>query len=259
MNYLTKIIKLSLFLIFTLSIMTSNLQASKKPTLIFYCGISMVKPMLVISKIIEDKYNCNIKILQGGSKDLYNSLKFSQKGDLYLPGSESYRIDNLKDGYLIDSAYIGFNQAALFVRNGNPKNIKNLDSLLDEDIATILCNPKSGSIGKMTKKLLFKYKGEEFFEDAYDAATEIGTDSRNINRSLIDKQADLAINWRATGSWSENKPYIEVISIDEKYAPKKKLVINLLSFSSHPKIAKALIKFTASKDGQKIMKKFGFR
>ena len=48
----------------------TNLSASLKPTLLFYCGITMVKPMLEISKIIEKKQNCKIKIIQGGSKDL---------------------------------------------------------------------------------------------------------------------------------------------------------------------------------------------
>ena len=233
--------------------------ASSKPTLLFYCGITMVKPMSEISKFIEKKDNCKIKIIQGGSKDLYESLAYAKKGDLYLPGSDSYRRNYLKDGFLKDAQYIGYNQAAIFVRKNNPKNIKSLDSLVDEDIATILCNPKSGSAGKMTKEILLKYKGEEFFEDAYDATTIIGTDSRNLNKALIDKQVDMSINWRATGFWKENSPYITIVDIPEKYAPKKKLVLNLLSFSKHPKIVQDFMAFSRSQDGQKIMKKYGFR
>lgn len=250
----SKFIKLLLML----SIFNTFSQAKEKPTLLFYCGITMVKPIKEISKIIEKQYNCNIKISQGGSKDLYDSLKLSKKGDLYLPGSDSYRKKNLKDGLLLDSVYIGYNKAAIFVQKGNPKNIKNLKSLVDEDVATILCNPKSGSIGKISKKILLKFGGEEFFDDAFDAALEIGTDSRNINKAIMNKSADMAINWRATGLWPKNSRFIDVVEIDEKYAPKKKLVINLLSFSKHPKIAKALMKFAASKKGQAIMKKYGF-
>ena len=212
-----------------------------------------------MSKVIENKYNCKIKIIQGGSKDLYDSLNYAKKGDLYLPGSDSYIIKYKKDGYLLNYEYIGFNQAVLFVRKGNPKNIKNLDSLLDEKIATTLCNPKSGSIGKMTKRILLNYKGEDFFDDAYDTALEIGTDSRNINKSIIDKRTDLAINWRATAFWKENKPFIDIIPIDEKLAPKKKLAISILSFSKNKRIAKAFIEYSASKDGQAIMKKYGFK
>ncbi len=233
--------------------------AKSKPTLLFYCGITMVKPMSEIAKIIEKKYDCTIKIIQGGSKDLYQSLALSKKGDLYLPGSDSYRKNNLKDGYLLDGEYIGYNQAAIFVRKNNPKAVKNLDSLVDENIATILCNPKSGSIGRMTKKLLIKYKGEPFFEEAYDYAIQIGTDSRNLNKALIDKKVDMTVNWRATAFWPENKEYIEIIELDESIAPKKSLVLNLLSFSKYPRIAKSYMDYASSKEGQIIMQKYGFR
>ena len=249
------------FIATTLASLTisASLFASAKPTLLFYCGITMVKPMTEISKIIEKKDNCKIEIVQGGSKDLYESLAYAKKGDIYLPGSDSYRKKHLKEGYLLDAQYVGYNQAAIFVQKGNPKNIKSLDSLVDDNIATILCNPNSGSIGKMTKKILLKYKGEEFFEDAYDAAVTIGADSRNLNKALIDKQVDMAVNWRASGFWKENSPYITVIDIPEKYAPKKKLVLNLLSFSHHKQIVKDFMKFAASKEGSAIMKKYGFK
>ncbi|MBD3840612.1 MAG: substrate-binding domain-containing protein [Campylobacterales bacterium] len=236
-----------------------NSLAQEKPQILFYCGITMVKPMKEMAKIIEDKYNCEVVISQGGSKDLYDSLKLSKKGDLYLPGSDSYRKKYLKDGFLLDAVYIGYNKAAIFVQKGNPKNIKNLDSLLDENIATILCNPKSGSIGKMTETLLKTYKGQEFLDNAYDYAAQIGTDSRNLNKAIADKTADMAINWRATGFFPENKEYITVIEIDEAYAPKKNLVINLLSFSQNKEIAKAFMDFAASPEGAQIMKKYGFR
>ena len=248
-----KVISLLIVTFTTLSI------ASSKPVLLFYCGITMVKPMVEMAKIIEKKHNCVIKIIQGGSKDLYESLSYSKKGDLYLPGSTSYIKSNLKDGYLLENKYIGFNKAAIFVQKGNPKNIKNLDSIIDENINTILCNPKSGSIGRMTKKIFFKYKGEEYFEEAYDLAVKIGTDSRNLNIALRDKKVDLTINWRATAFWAENSKYIDIIEIDEKYAPRKKLMINLLSFSKYPTIAKDYMNLAASREGEKIMKKYGFR
>jgi molybdate transport system substrate-binding protein len=241
------------------NIFLSSLLAKQKPVLLFYCGITMVKPMVEISKIIEKKYNCEIKIIQGGSEDLYQSLSYSKKGDLYLPGSDSYRIKHLKDGYFLDNKYIGFNQAAIFVQKGNPKHLKGLDDLVNEDISSILCNPKSGSIGKMTKKILYAYKGEEFFEDAYDITLEIGTDSRNINKAIISKRVDIAINWRATKFWKENNKDIDLIPIDKKYAPKKKLVLNILSFSKLKVIEQSLLKLACSSECITIMKKYGFR
>jgi len=241
-----------------LSLFTSSVFAAQKTELLFYCGITMVKPMKEISKIIEDKYNCKISFRQGGSQDLYDELKLSKKGDMYLPGSDSYRKKNLKDGFLKDKQYIGFNKAAIFVRKTNPKHIINLDSLVDSNISTMIADPNSGSIGKMTKKILVKYKGEEFYNDVFDLTIEVGTDSRNINKALIDKKIDMSINWRATGYFKENKDYIDVIDIDEKYSPKKKLVLNMLSFSKHKDIVRNFMKFASSREGRDIMRKDGF-
>lgn len=247
-----------LFVLLIFISITNSYAKQKKPTLLFYCGITMVKPITKMAKIIEDRFNCKIKISQGGSQDLYDSLKLSKKGDLYLPGSEAYIHANKKDGYLHDKVYIGHNQAAIFVHKGNPLKIQGIEDLTNENIGSILCNPNSGSIGKMTKKLLLNYKGEEFLEEAYDNTVEIGTDSRNLNNALINKRADITINWKATSAWSYNSKYIDVISIDEKYAPKKNLYINLLSFSKNKKIAREFMKFASSKEGQDIMKQYGF-
>jgi len=247
-----------LFTLLAMATLSTATFAQNKPTLIFYCGITMVKPMMEISKIIEKKHNCTIKIIQGGSKDLYDALALSKKGDLYLPGSDSYRKKHLKEGLLLDGEYIGFNKAAIFVQKGNPKNIKNLTSLIDENIATIICDPKSGSIGKMSKKVITKFKDAAFYNDVFDAAVEVGTDSRNLNKAIIDRRVDMTVNWRATGFWGENRIKIDVIDIDDKISPKKKLVLNLLSFSKNKKIAKDLMKFSSSKQGQEIMKRYGF-
>lgn len=244
--------------ILSIFVLLSTLNAKEKPTLIFYCGITMVKPIKEMAKIIEKKHNCKIKISQGGSKDLYDSLKYSKVGDLYLPGSKSYRDNNLKDGFLKDAVSIGYNQAAIFIKKNNPKKIKSLEDFLNPKLSSILCNPTSGSIGKMSKKIFLDYKGKKFFEEAYDNAIEIGTDSRNLNKAMLEKRADLTINWKATAHWPENEKHIDIIEIDEKHAPKKQLVISLLSFSKNKKIAKSFMDFASSKEGKEIMKKHGF-
>ena len=242
----------------TLLLSSSLMANSSKPTLIFYCGITMVKPIKEMAKIIEDKYNCIIKISQGGSKDLYDSLKYSKIGDLYLPGSSSYRTNNLKDGLLLDVVEIGYNKAAIFVKKSNPLKISSLDDFINPSISIILSDPDSGSIGKMTKKIFLDFKDEDYFNKVYDNTVEIGTDSRNINKALIKQRAQLSINWKATAYWPENKPFLSIVEIDEKYAKKQKLQISLLKFSKNKKIARAFMDLASSKQGQTIMKKYGF-
>jgi molybdate transport system substrate-binding protein len=218
----------------------------------------MVKPMKKIAYIIEKKYDCKIRIVQGASQDLYDALKLSKRGDLYLPVSSSYRKKFLHEGYLLDGVYIGINEAAIFVQKNNPLHIKSLDDFRNTHLNIILANSQNSSIGKNTKKILEKFGGIKFFDSVFDSATEIGVDSADINKALKLKNADIAINWRASAFFKENKPYISIINIDEKYAPSKKLVLNLLSFSKYPIISKAFMKYAKSKDGEKIMKQYGF-
>jgi molybdate transport system substrate-binding protein len=197
--------------------------------------------------------------VQGGSEDLYDSLKLSKKGDLYLPGSDSYIKEYTKDGFFGKQANVGFNQAAIFVKKGNPKKITSLDSLIDDNIGAVLANHESGSIGKMTKKILTAYKGDSFYNKAFDMALEIGTDSRSLDASIKKPEVDMIVNWIAAGVSPEMKKYITIIPISEKYAPKKSLVITALNFSSQKKLANDFVDFAASSRGQEIMKEYGFR
>ncbi len=238
-------------------ICTSNLFA-KKAVLIFYSGISIIKPMKEMAKIIEDKYNCIIMFSQSNSNDLYNSIRYSKEGDLFLPESTLYSKNSLSKDFITKSVEIGFNKAAIFVQKNNPRNISSLEDLVSENFASILSDPKAENIGEMTKHILISYKNENFFNLAYDNTVEIGTDPRNLNRALIEKRADITINWKATAHWPENSPYIDTIDIDENYAPKNKLILSTLSFSKNKKIAEAFMKFAISEQGKKIMKKHGF-
>ena len=234
------------------------LLSAQKKQLIFYCGITMVKPMTQIAKIIEKKHDVKISISQGGSKDLLDSLSYSKKGDLYFPGSESYIKKSEHLGYFERKELIGQNKAAIFVQKGNPKKIKTVSDLMNNDTRTMLCDAEAGSIGKESKNILINFKDEDYYYDVFDKTVILGTDSRNLNKALKDKVIDATINWKSTAYFSENKDFIDVVDIDEKIAKPKKLVLTLLSFSENKDIANDLIDYAKSPEGQKIMREYGF-
>jgi len=229
-----------------------------KDELLFYCGITMVKPMSEIAKIIEKQYNVKIKIIQGGSGDLYDSLSTAQKGDLYLPGSDSYIKKHLSEGLLGYRKYVGYNQVAIFVLPHNPKHIKSLKDFTRDDISIALGNPSTCSMGRETQKVLKRFGGEYFLEQVENNIILYASDSRDFNQLLKNKSIDTGLNWRATAFFPQNRGKITVVSVDEKYAPKKRLILTLLTFSKHKKIAKAFIDYAASANGKKIMKEYGF-
>lgn len=238
--------------------MTNNLYAEPKKELLFYCAITMIPSMQELIKEFEKTHHCSIKIIQSGSGDLYRSLKLSKKGDLYLPAYDKYIKENKKDNLFKKQAYLGFNQAAIFTKYGNPKNIKGLDDLLNQKIGTALCNPESGSIGEMTKLILLNYKDQKFFQKVYDSTIEIGIDSRDLTEILSKPEVDMTINWLTTSATSNNQHKYSIIPISENYAPKQNIVITTLAFSQNKLLADAFLDFIISQKGVAVMKKHGF-
>ncbi|WP_320169435.1 substrate-binding domain-containing protein [Maridesulfovibrio sp.] len=230
-------------------------EPAHKRELLIYCGITMIKPMTEIAKIIEEEYNCKIHITKGGSGNLLKSLKANQLGDLYLPGSDSYIKTCIQEGLVTEAVHVGFNKAAMMTREGNPKNIPAaLESLADPRYYVVIGDPDSGSIGRETKKILVK---RGLFEQVVGNAKQLTTDSKDLIRVLKDKEADLVINWYATSTWPENRDSVSVLPIDDRYAQKKKLMLGLLRFSKHPDIAKAFMKYATLEKGREIFNKYG--
>lgn len=230
--------------------------SGRNKNLLIYCGITMVHPMKKIADIIEEKYNCEITMLQGGSEDLYQSLKMSNKGDLYLPGSDSYRERHFSEGLLADYIFVGYNQAALVVAKGNPKNIpSDIHIFANQNYAVSIGNAESSSVGRQAKKILSRIG---IYEQVLENAVQVSSDSRTMNNLLKEGAVDVILNWRATAYFDENKDKLGEIRLDRSIAPKNKLLINLTTCSQHPGIARAFMQYAGSEQGQKIFQQYGF-
>ena len=230
-------------------------QVIPKKELLVYCGMTMIKPMAEIAAALEKHEDIKISIIKGGSGNLLKSIRFNRLGDLYLPGSESYINQAKAEGLISRSVHVGYNKAAMMVREGNPKGIKpNLDALKSPDYYIVIGNPDSGSIGKETKKIL---TSADIFGDVMLNAGELTTDSKRLIEVLKDGEADLVINWYATATWPENSDLIDPLPIDERYADKKRLVLGLLSTARYPQIAKKFMDYAASDEGRRIFERYG--
>jgi len=218
-----------------------------------YCGSTMVKAMKEIAAKIEAKEGVSIEIVKGGSAKLYKKLSSEKNGDLYLPGSDSYIKKNKKDGYLGFGKYIGYNQAVIITQEGNPKGIKTLDDFAKPTIKTALGAPKSGSIGKIAKAVLIKYKDKDFY-NLIAKKSLLASNSTEIIKALESKKIDAALSWKASAAGTN----FTIVKIPDNISPRKKLKLTLLTFSKNKKIAKEIIQYAASKEGKAIMKKHGF-
>lgn len=254
MSYLLKLLVLLSFTLLTSC--AGEADQEERKNLLIYCGITMIKPMKQLAEEFEKQHPVNITITQGGSQDLYDSLKHSQTGDLYLPGSPSYRTNNTADGLLKEHVFVGYNRVALMVQKGNPKNLNHdIKQLTDANLNTVLCDPKTGSIGRATEKVL---KKAGINQAAYNNAIYLTTDSRRLIEAMKKQDADITLNWYASGTWPGHKEYVDIIELPAEVAKPKALEINLLSFSKQPELAKKFMDYASSEYGLRIFKTFGF-
>ncbi|CAA7611684.1 substrate-binding domain-containing protein [Magnetospirillum sp. UT-4] len=224
--------------------------------LLIFCGITMVKPIKEIAGLVEARHGTRFTISQGGSEDLYSALKLAHQGDIYFPGAASYRQQFLGDGLLGEAVPVGYNVAALMVAKGNPKRIKaDIGELLRPDLAVVVCNPETGSIGAETKRILDR---AGTLDKVMARSVFLATDSRNLIQAMKNQQADLILNWRATAFFPENREIVDVIDLDPAISQPSKLELNLLTFSKNPDGARRFMALAASPEGQAIFRRHGF-
>ena len=242
-------------LLFSLAASTACAQNSK-PELLLYCGITMVRPMTDIAHEFEKRENVKITIAQGGSEDLYQSAKKSGVGDWYLPGEPTYRDKHLKEGLFGEHVLVGYNQMALMVQKGNPKQVKGDPAeLLRKDLIAILGNAESGSVGKEAKDIL---DAKRIYPQVVRQVAFLAPDSRSIVNAMKKGEADVTLNWRAVGFFPDNAARVDIVDLDPKLAKPQELLLIQLKSTRYAELGKRFMAFAAGEDGQAIFRKHGF-
>ncbi len=229
---------------------------SERPELLLYCGITLVRPMTEIAHVFEQQENVKITLAQGGSEDLYQSAKKSQLGDLYLMGEPTYRERHLAEGILGDFVVVGYNQMAIMVRQGNPKQVKaDPKELLRPDVSVMIGDADSGSVGHESRRILEQLG---LYQAVVEKAVLLPSDSRSLNNAMKRGEADAMLNWRATGVFPDNAAFVDVIDLEPTLAKPQALLLNLLNFSKNENLARRFMAYAASETGQAIFRRHGF-
>lgn len=249
--------KLLSSVVVALAVTSTPVQAQSGDTeMLLYCGITMVKPMTEITKLFTKREGVKILVSQGGSEDLYQSAKKSGVGDWYLPGEPSYRDLHLKEGLLGDFVNVGYNQMALVVQKGNPKQVKaDPQELLRKDLTVILGNAESGSVGQGSKAVLDNLG---IYPKVVKAAAFLSPDSRSLVNAMKKGEGDLSMTWRASVFFGENATKLDVIDLNPIIAKPQALLLNLLKSTKNPDLARKFMKLAASDEGQAIFRTHGF-
>lgn len=236
-------------------------EESKQPEkaqadLVIYSGITMVKPLKVLAHEFEKLHQINIHIEQGASGYLYRTIRALKTGDIYFPGTETYRIEHAEDNILLDRVLVGFNRLSFIVAEGNPKNLNSdIRQLLNPDISVVLASPDSSAVGKATKTAL---EDANICMDVFENVTYFTTDSHRLFSSIDKHEADITMNWYASTVWEERAHKVDAIVLPDHLQQKRRLELNLLSFSENPELAKKFMAYASSQHGLKTFADYGF-
>jgi len=233
-----------------------NKNAAQNQELIIYCGITMINPVRELMAIFEQKTGIASVMSYGGSKDLINSLMVNKVGDLYFPGSETLLAEAEKTGLLRDRRVVGANQAALFVKKGNPKNIiGDLSEMLRPDVLVAIGHPDLGSVGQEARDILTR-KG--IYDKVVAASAMMMPDSKALSGALRDGKVDLVLNWKPALRNDDNALFMDVVPLLDEDVKRHDLTMAVTAYSRNPEAAMRFIELCVSPEGQLIFNKYGF-
>ena len=229
-----------------------GLSLADGESLFVYSGAGLKKPMEEIATIFKSKNNVEIEFNYAGSGQLLAQLETTQKGDLFIVGSEdSYNVAK-KKGLVNDAYDIAHHTPAIVVLKGNPKNIQTLEDLSKGGIKVILGEAKANAIGKTAQLILQKNDLKKINDNVVSTAN-------TVNEMVVQLTLGNADAMIATIDSVYNNPKVEIIEIDPAQNIDQIVTGGVISTSAHPELSKAFMDFASSKEGKEIFARYGFK
>ena len=212
-----------------------------------YCENSLAPLMVDLKPAFEKNYDCDLQIINDCSQNLIGLMKFSGKGDLFFPDTQSAfnQLRKTSDLYIVDSVFIGYNRLIIVVPRGNPRQINgNLSNTVLSGYSMILANPETSSLGYEVKNELTK---RHLYDFALKNVIRLTVDSKGIDKRIINQEADYAICWQSDLYSNGFSIGVDTIEIEPELA--YEIYGGVLSSSKNVKLAKYFIDFVSSDFG----------
>jgi len=234
----------------------SETEAGPSGRLLVLCGITMIDPVKELMTRFERDTGVKMNMSYGGSADLMQSIVLDKTGDIYFPGSQNYIEEADRLGLINESRQLGINQAALFVRKGNPRGLTgDLDELLRPGLQVAIGHPDLGSIGKEAQNIL---KAKGIYDQVAAGAAMMALDSKSLTRALIEGKVDVVLNWKAVLHIGDNRDRMDVLPIQGGFAAEHKLTMAVVRYSGDHDMSLKFLNLCASPEGRAVFARYGF-
>ncbi len=233
----------------------NDTTGSSQKDLVLFCAAGVKPPVAdAAAKYAKERFGITINIQYGGSGTLLSNLKVAKIGDLYLAADSSYQDIAKEAGLVKEVIPLAKIRPVIAVAKGNPKNIKNLDDLLKDDIKIALANPEAASIGKQSKKIMQQTGHWERIEKK---ATVFKPTVMDIAGDVSLGSVDAAIVWDSTVKQLPDK--LDAVHIPEFDSNDKTISIGILTCTKKPTDALRFARYLqAPQKGQVEFEKYGY-
>ncbi|MGF7080990.1 molybdate ABC transporter substrate-binding protein [Mucilaginibacter sp. UYCu711] len=201
------------------------------------------------------------KQIAGGSVTIGN-MRITLKPDVFTAGKGL--IDQMADSFTYTAPY-AYNNLAIMVQKGNPKNIKGLTDLAKPEIRISMPNPAWEGIGKLIEKAyviagtetLRRKIMEDKVKDGSTYLTQIH--HRETPMRILYNQADAAPVWHSEAYYQKLIGHpTELVEIPASQNVSETYVAAQLKTAPHAQAAKDFMDFLTGPTAKAIYNKYGF-
>jgi molybdate transport system substrate-binding protein len=226
-----------------------------EPRLMLFCGAGIQLPVSELVEEFQGSHKCRIDADYAGSEILWSRIKLKEKGDLYIPGDQSY-VDMAEEAGMIESKKIAcYFVPAILVAKDNPKHIATLRDLIRVEIRLGLGDTSACAIGRQSRKIFAKNN-----IPWANVENNLVFQSMTVNELGMQIQTgslDAVIVWDAIAD--QYLHHGELVEIPSEQNIISAVPIGVLSFSRHKSLAGQFAEFAASDKGRAIFRKHHYR
>jgi molybdate transport system substrate-binding protein len=244
-----------LFLLLLLSL--PSIALAKQEPLTIYAGAGLMKPMDELKVGFEQKYQVPVRLIYGGSGELFGMIAIRKAGDVFIPGSAKYVKDAVTQDMVRAEGQrsVCYHIPVILVPAGNPAKVQSLQDLARPGVRVALADAKAAAIGKVANVLLKKNGLEE------QVAKNVAVRPSTTNQLLIyaaTGQVDACIAWEDQATWGQAKGKVDIVHIPSSQNAIKTIPAAVVTYSAQAEAAQDFIDYIASPEGKALWQKWGF-
>ncbi len=210
--------------------------------LVVYCAAGVRAPVEAVAKEYEAAYGVPVRLQYGGSQTLLAGIEVSRRGDLYIPGDDSYLRAARDKGLIDETIPLARMTPVIVVRQGNPRNVKRLDDMLRSDVRVAQGSPDATAIGSLTRDAL---RQSGHWEALHSRTAVFKMTVNDVANDVQVGAADAGIVWDSTG---RQTPGVETVPLPELTRVRAHVTAAVLHGTTRPTAALKFARFLAARD-----------